>query len=103
MLYRQVIGGLTAVVLSFSPASAQQIELPPKEKCLISEENLVSHTTIIPDIYNAQGKTVMRYMDKRGDDESKPRCGMSYEIDLIKPYGTGIIIIYKKGVRINGE
>ena len=42
----------------------------------------------------------MRYMDKSSSFEEKARCGMKYEIDSIKPYGTGIIIIYKKGVQI---
>ena len=102
MLYRQIIGGLTAIVLSVSPAFAQQIELPPKEKCPIIEENLVAHITIIPDIYNSQGKTIMRYMNKQSWDENKARCGIEYEIESIKPYGTGVIIQYKKGVRING-
>lgn len=101
----RVIGGLGLLVISLgTPVNAQQVfGSSLKEKCLITEENLISHTTIIPDIYNSKGKTVMRYMNKQSDEENKPRCGMQYDIESIKPYGTGILINYKKGVKIDGE
>ena len=102
MLNHQVIGGLAGILLSFNTANAQNIELPPKEPCPITEENLTAHYTIIPNIYNAQGKTIMRFMNKQSPDE-KARCGMMYEIESIKPFGTGIIINYKKGVKIDGD